>query len=345
MQVTTFDGRTLAAMPQNPAPTLVGEARAGFRWIDIKANGEHDAEVSGLLTGWGFTTADIAYALRSDTAGVFEVLDSRIVGTTWVAGDDVGTLAEVHFSWDPQTLITVRFGGDAAIQEASRSVAAAQGNLFRQPATALGVLLQMLLSSVNREVTTMGEQLDNLDGAIIETPHPLQLNQLRAMRGMIIPMSRRFEPYADAVSQTLVDPAVLPGMDTAGVAHLQAYSVRLGDVVARIGDLTDQLRNCAQDFQTEIGNQQGNRINQLTIVSIVFLPITFLTGYFGMNFQWLGNETMSFGTWFVLGVVMPVLVVVASVIVLTNHGYLRRRADRHRARTATGTAPNRSEEV
>jgi hypothetical protein len=62
-----------------------------------------------------------------------------------------------------------------------------------------------------------------------------------------------------------------------------------------------------------------------------------------MNFQWLGNETMSFGTWFVLGVVMPVLVVLASVIVLTNHGYLRRRADRHRARATTGPAPDRSD--
>ena len=336
MRVTTFDGRTTAEVPLKPPPVLVPAPGGEFRWLDIKADGEHDPALEPLLTAWGFSAAEVSCAMRSDSAGMLEALDGRIVGTTWVAGDGADTLAEVHFSWSPQVLVTVRFGGDEAVRAAVASVAGAKNNLFDDPASALGVLLQLFLGSVNREITAYGEDLDNLDAAIIEAPRPAHLTQLRSMRNMIIPMSRRFEPYADAVSQALVDPAALPGVDSAGVAHLQAYSVRLGDAVARIGDLTDQLRDCAQDFQTELGNQQGNRINQLTIVSIVFLPITFLTGYLGMTFQWLSNETMSFATWFLLGVVAPVLVVIGSLIVLTNRGYLRRRADRRRARSRSG---------
>ncbi|MDQ1250177.1 MAG: magnesium transporter [Actinomycetota bacterium] len=338
MQVRTFDGRTSTQLDLDPAPTIQSISAAGFRWIDIRADGPADPAVASLLTGWGFSTSDAAYVMRSHSAGVFEVKDGRVVGTTWVAADGASMLSEVHFSWSPQVLITVRFGGDAAVAGVTESVARSHANLFDEPTTAFAVVLQLFLGSVNSELTALGEQLDTLDGAIIEEAHPRQLTELRDLRGLVIPMSRRFEPYADEVSQALVDPTGLPGMDSAGVAHLQAYSVRLGDVVTRIGDLTDQLRDCAQDFQTEVGNQQGNRINQLTIVSIVFLPITFLTGYFGMNFQWLGNETMSFASWLLLGVVMPLLVVVASIVVLTNRGYLRRRADRQRVRDHNDTS-------
>ncbi len=76
------------------------------------------------------------------------------------------------------------------------------------------------------------------------------------------------------------------------------------------------IRSAIQDYEGQVSTEQGNRINQLTLVSIIFLPISFLTGYFGMNFQYLVNESMSFAAWFGLGVVLPVACVLASVLLL-----------------------------
>ena len=57
--------------------------------------------------------------------------------------------------------------------------------------------------------------------------------------------------------------AIVTCMDSR-VLPLEAVGMSVGD--AKI------LRNAAQDYQTEVGNMQGNRINQLTVVSILFLP-------------------------------------------------------------------------
>lgn len=196
--------------------------------------------------------------------------------------------------------------------------------LFNHPSVVPGVLLQLVLATVDHRITAISEQIDDVDSDIIEKVSPDQPLQLRALRSSVGPLARRLPVYADNLSEALVDPGSLPGMDAVGAQYLKAYCDHVTDVVGRVGDAQDALRNAAQDYQTEVGNMQGNRINQLTVVSILFLPVTFLTGYFGMNFQWLDNELMSMGMWLALGVVLPILMVIGSALVLVRHGYTLR---------------------
>jgi len=54
--------------------------------------------------------------------------------------------------------------------------------------------------------------------------------------------------------------------------------------------------------QNEISVHQNETMKQLTVVATIFLPLTFITGFFGMNFGWMINDINSFWIFAVYGV-------------------------------------------
>src|SRR5262249_62004936 len=53
--------------------------------------------------------------------------------------------------------------------------------------------------------------------------------------------------------------------------------------------------------QTEISVRQNETMKQLTLVATIFLPMTFITGFFGMNFGWMVRGIDDFWTFAVYG--------------------------------------------
>jgi Mg2+ and Co2+ transporter CorA len=123
------------------------------------------------------------------------------------------------------------------------------------------------------------------------------------------------------VSSALIDPETIPSMTSGGIEQLKSFASQVHGTTDLISSITDSMRSALQDLQAQVAGWQGNRINQLTIVTIIFLPVTFLTGYFGMNFNWLDDRIGSLWSYIALGLLFPLGVVVASILILIKKGF------------------------
>ena len=84
----------------------------------------------------------------------------------------------------------------------------------------------------------------------------------------------------------------------------------------------DYLRELLSETVTVLINQMAGR---LTTVATIFLPLTFATGFFGMNFGWLVNHISSAEAFLVLGVGGMILPLIIAAVLLLRAGYLRGR--------------------
>lgn len=105
----------------------------------------------------------------------------------------------------------------------------------------------------------------------------------------------------------------------------EAASFRIfADRAARLQEETQVLREYAmqvQDvYQSEISIRQNNVMKVLTIVTTVFLPLTLIAGWYGMNFTHMPELTWVYG--YPVVIIVSILVVIISLWIFKKKKFL-----------------------
>jgi hypothetical protein len=132
-----------------------------------------------------------------------------------------------------------------------------------------------------------------------------------------------FSRYSSAVRSASVGIEAVPGMDDRGAAELNEYAEQVEDVEEEIHDRRRWMSDIMHDHTTAIAQRQGEQINRLTLVSLVFLPVTALSGFFGMNFNWMIDHIASAEAFLILGLLLPALSVAISIIWFLQRGLIQ----------------------
>jgi magnesium transporter len=130
--------------------------------------------------------------------------------------------------------------------------------------------------------------IDKIEDQVFSRPSPHTLEKLFALKRILLAMRRIILPQREVLNKLARDDyKVIDPRD-------RIYFRDIYDHLVRLHDLNESLRDLvggAQDTYLSVVNNRMNEIMKtLTIITVLFMPLTFLTGYFGMNFfEPLGN--------------------------------------------------------
>jgi Mg2+ and Co2+ transporter CorA len=306
-------------------------AAPAFCWVDVF--GGEEAARKALLARLGVEDADLAWAQRFGQAGRMMIARQKLRAVTWVA-DPAGTLIEVHFLCTPQRILTVWNGNGAVLDEVRQHFAERVGGAAESPPQAAGILLQLLLGTLDHAIRYLDAQLYDqrlqLDGGT----GSMDFARLAAQRQELQSAWVSFDRYSSAVRSAIVGVEAIPDMDPRGAAELNDYADQVEDVEEQLQERRRWMSEIVHDYATAIAQRQSEQINRLTLVSLLFLPVTAVTGFFGMNFNWMIGALGSPAAFLVLGLLLP-----AAMVIITVGWFARRGFIQLRHRPPGGTAP------
>ena len=79
-------------------------------------------------------------------------------------------------------------------------------------------------------------------------------------------------------------------------------------------DYREEAGDVLGQFSSNISDRQGQVINFLAVISAIFLPLTFFTGYFGMNFDVITQDLNTVWIFILLGNLIPAASVVLGFV-------------------------------
>ena len=214
--------------------------------------------------------------------------------------EDRPALVEVHLLVSGDWIVTVRRRRCAAL-EALRRRLAAEHEPEREEFVVYRIL-DALTDTFFPLLDAIDERIDALEDAILVEASDRQLQAVFQLKRQLGGLRRVVTPQRDRAQRTIDALAELPGLSLSS----RDWFRDVYDHLIRVSDLVDSYRDLLTGLMDVYLSTTSNRMNavmkQLTLVSTVFLPITALTGFFGMNFGWLVGHIGSFAAFLVLGI-------------------------------------------
>ena len=97
--------------------------------------------------------------------------------------------------------------------------------------------------------------------------------------------------------------------------HFDHHRQRVTRMQENTRNIRDEAKDALTHYSENVAGRQAQVINALTIVATVFLPLSFLTGYFGMNFGFLtAHVQTTLWQFILLGLVLMIASAVLSVL-------------------------------
>jgi magnesium transporter len=131
-------------------------------------------------------------------------------------------------------------------------------------------------------VERVDEALDEIEDRVFDRPSPATLQKLFTLKRILLTMRRVTLPQREVLSKLARDDfRVIDPRDRIFFRDIYDHLVRIHDLNESLRDLVGSVLDT---YLSVVNNRMNEVMKTLTIITTLFMPITFITGFFGMNF-------------------------------------------------------------
>ncbi len=310
------DGQMLAG----GASDIDGARQHGLVWVDVQGVEEQTLqELAHAFDLHPLAVEDIFHFPQRPKINEYSS-SWFLVWLTPVKDDHDGVhMAEVDVFIGKDFLITVHadplWAIDNTVEEGYHVLERGEAGLFYE-------IVDRLVDSVMPLVDDIADRLEDIEDIMLGNPRQQDVQRLYSLRRELVSLHRVISPERDVLRALIRIPQIV---DDEAYRYLQD----VGDHLARAQDSIETGREVASAimdiYLSSINNRMNAIMKQLTVVATIFMPLTLISGIYGMNI--LGKPGQPGGMWPPVEAGWSFWAVVASMLVIavSMAAYFRRK--------------------
>jgi magnesium transporter len=315
--------RTGLTMEEAVASFRGGE---GLLWLDLEDPGEPERE---LLTGaFGFhpvpVDACISPELHSPTAADYEgYLFLNVHGIDYSDTSALVTTTEVGVFLGAHYVVSAHNVPVHAVGTVRRSIEGS-GVHWPTPDLLAHVLVDTLVANVQPTVDRMTERADELEEQALRQPHQHLMEGILALRRSASGLHRVM--VSQQASMARVSRGDVPHITSGALPYFRDTQEQLWRITEYCQTLRERADSALTTYMGSVAYRQNESMRVLTVVAAIFLPLSLVTGIFGMNFENMPQLHWSWAYYAVVGAIATVVGVMTWVFWVRR--WLRMRLER-----------------
>ncbi len=231
--------------------------------------------------------------------------------------------SELHIFLVPHCVVTLHHGDCPAMADVhARMVRRHTIEGVPPQLLLLYIIVDSLIDTFFPVLSSFDDRIDELEDAILRQPTEEQLGQLFDLKRSLVAMRKVVTPQRDMFAALASGVVELPGMTQEGLHYFRD----IYDHLIRIADVVDGYRDLLSSVMDTHVSTVSNRLNvvmkQLTIIATVFLPLSYLTGFFGQNFSFLVGHIAGRTPFLIFGLGIEIVTVFVLLYFFRRRGWI-----------------------
>jgi magnesium transporter len=159
-----------------------------------------------------------------------------------------------------------------------------KGTIRKQGADYLAYsLLDSIIDGFFPVLEEYGEQIEALENEVVENPSRQTLEKIHTVKRELLGLRRAIWPQRDAINALIRDGSDLINPDVhIYLRDCYDHAIQVLDMVETYRELAASLMDV---YLSSVSNKMNEIMKLLTVISSIFIPLTFIAGIYGMNFN------------------------------------------------------------
>jgi magnesium transporter len=290
--------------------------RDEFFWLDLVDPTDEQLDELGRLLG--IPRLAILDSKEFGQRAKIDDFRRRVLVVFYGAQDDA--LVEVHLHISGSEVVTVRRGACGRLADARAGGAghSEEELVFR--------ILDALAESVTAMVERRMVEVERLEASAFERPSPADRRRISELRGGLFAVGQVVVAQRDMLvtGAELIDS--LPGLQREETRHpFRDVHDELVLTANRIAYGREVLGEALEAYLATTSNHLNELAARIALIATIFVPLTVVTSFFGMNFGWMVGHIDTRGAFLVLGVGGMIVPALVAVILFLRTDLLGRR--------------------